>query len=344
MAVILARLARRIGWAFVVVLGVTMISFFLVHVLPGDPVRLIVGPQASTQDVARAREVYGHGGPLRVQYARFLLRLVHPGAGPTDLARKAPEHRSCASIGPVHLDLGHSFHYRRPVVDLVAAKLPKTLELAFAALLVQLAVGLGLGVTTAARRGSRWDELGASLSLLGISAPTFLTGLALQYVLAHRLGLLPYDGPGKTLGEHLLSLVLPALTLGFYGSALYARLVRAELGAALAQDHVRTALAKGASGARALVVHGLRTALVPITTLAALDLGALVGGAVVTEKLFRWPGMGQMAVESLLNRDGPVIVATVLVASTAVVLSTLLVDLIAPFLDPRIDRGPRNDG
>ena len=335
---LVTRVMRRVGWALVVVYGVTLLSFVLVHVLPGDPVRMLVGPQASAQDVARAREVYGHGGPLRVQYARFMTRLVHPGAGPTAEARKQPEHRSCAAIGPVHIDLGHSFHYRRPVVDLVAAKLPKSLELALAALFVQLAVGLGLGITTAARRGSRWDELGAGLSLLGISAPTFLTGLALQYVLAHRLGLLPYDGPGKTPGEHLLSLVLPALTLGIYGSALYARLVRAELGAALAEDHVRTALAKGASRTRALFVHGLRTALVPVTTLAALDLGALVGGAVVTERLFRWPGMGQMAVESLLNRDGPVIIATVLVAGTAVVLSTLLVDLVTPLLDPRIDR------
>ena len=341
---ILARMARRVGWALVVVYGVTMVSFVLVHVLPGDPVRMLVGPQASAADVARARELYGHGGSLRVQYLRFMRRLVHTGSGPTAETRKEPEHRSCAAIGPVHVDLGHSFHYRRPVVDLVAAKLPRSLELAIAALLVQLTLGLGLGISTAARRGTRWDELGAGLSLLGISAPTFLTGLALQYVLAHRLGVLPYDGPGKTPGEHLLSLVLPALTLGIYGSALYARLVRAELGTALAEDHVRTAIAKGASRARALVVHGLRTTLVPITTLAALDLGALVGGAIVTERLFRWPGMGQMAVESLLNRDGPVIVATVLVASTAVVLSTLLVDLIAPLLDPRIDRAPKNGG
>ncbi|MRG90638.1 ABC transporter permease [Polyangium spumosum] len=340
----LARVAQRVGWALVVVYGVTLVSFALVHVLPGDPVRLLVGPQASARDVARAREVYGHGGPLGVQYLRFLRRLVHTGAGPTAEARKDLEHRSCAALGPVHFDLGHSFHYRRPVVDLVAAKLPRSLELALAALLVQLTVGLGLGITTAARRGTRWDELGAGLSLLGISAPTFLTGLALQYLLAHRLGLLPYDGIGKTPGEHLRSLVLPALTLGIYGSALYARLVRAELGAALAEDHVRMALAKGASRARALVVHGLRTALVPVTTLAVLDLGALVGGAVVTERLFRWPGMGQMAVESLLNRDGPVIVATVLVASIAVVLSTLLVDLLAPLLDPRIDRDTKNGG
>jgi peptide/nickel transport system permease protein len=338
MRVFLGRAARRIGWALVVVFGVTMVSFFLSHVLPGDPVRMLVGPQASPRDVERAREIYGHGGSVRVRYARFLGRLVHAGPGPTAEARKLPEHKSCASLGPLHVDFGHSFHYRRPVIDLIAAKLPRSIELALASLVVSLAIGLGLGIGTAARRGSRWDELGASLSLLGISAPTFLTGLALQYALAHRLALLPYDGYGKTASEHLLGIVLPALTLGIYGSALYARLIRVELGAALAQDYVRTARAKGASRLRALFVHGLRTALVPVATMAALDLGALVGGAIVTEKLFRWPGMGQMAVEALVNRDGPVITATVLVASTAVVLSTLLVDLLSPLLDPRIRR------
>lgn len=331
----LVRAAKRIGLALVIVFGVTTLSFFVSHVLPGDPARMLVGPQASAQDVARAREIYGLDRPIGARYVRFLAHLVHPGRGPTELARKDAGHRSCAAIGPLHVDFGHSFHYRRPVIDLLTTKLPRSIELAFAALFVELLLGLGLGVTMAAQRGKRWDELGGSISLLGISAPTFLTGLALQYLLAHRLGWLPYDGYGKSAAEHLVCLVLPALTLGIYGSALHARLVRAELGAALARDYVRTARAKGASKTRALVVHALRTALVPITTMAALDLGALVGGAIVTEKLFRWPGLGQMAVEALTNRDGPVIGATVLVASTAVVLSTLIVDLLGPLLDPR---------
>jgi len=331
----LARVGKRLGWALLIVFGVTTLSFFLSHVLPGDTARMLLGPQASAKDISRATEIYGLDKPVGTRYLRFLSKLVHFGQSSQAEARKTPEHRSCATMGPVHVDLGHSFHYRRPVVDLVTAKLPRSLELALASLLVSLTLGLGLGTSTAARRGRSWDNLGSSLSLLGISAPTFLTGLALQFALAHSLGLLPYDGYGKTNTDHLRSIVLPALTLGLYGSAFYARLLRAELGAALEQDHVRTARAKGASPLRALVVHGLRIAIAPVATMAALDLGALVGGAVVTEKLFRWPGLGQMSVEALLNRDGPVITASVLVGSTAVVLSTVLVDMISPLLDPR---------
>jgi len=333
---LLARVARRLGWAVVVAFGVTTLSFFIAHVLPGDPTRMLVGPQASAKDVERARVLYGLDQPITTRYVRFWKRLVHRGEGPTAEARKSPEHRSCAALGPVHVDLGHSFHYRRPVIDLVEAKLPRSVELALAALCVQLTIGIGLGALAAARRGSRTDELAMGASLVGLSAPTFLSGLVLQYVLAYKLALLPYDGYGKTSTDHLLSIILPALTLGIYGSALYARITRDELGARLADDHVRVARAKGASWPRAIFVHGLRNALVPIATLAVLDLGALVGGAVVTEKLFRWPGMGQMAVEALLNRDGPVIAATVLVASIAVVLSTLLLDVLTYLLDPRL--------
>ncbi len=332
------RALRRLGWALVVVFGVTTLSFFLVHVLPGDPARMIVGPQASARDVAKAREVYGLDQPVWRRYARFVSKLVHVGETFAQDAPKPAEHRSCVSVGRVHIDLGSSFHYRRPIIDLVIAKLPRSFELALSSLAVALALGLSLGVSTAARRGGRWDEFGAGVALLGISAPTFITALVLQYVLAHRLGLLPYDGYGKTSAEHLASIVLPALTLGIHGSALYARLVRAELGTTLDQDYVRVARAKGASRLRTLIVHGLRTALIPVATLAVLDLGALVGGAVVTEKIFRWPGMGQMAVEAIVNRDGPLVTATVLVASTAIVIATLMVDALVTLVDPRLRR------
>jgi peptide/nickel transport system permease protein len=333
-----SRIFKRLAWALGVVFAVTTLSFFLSHVLPGDPARMLVGPQASSQDVAHARDIYGLDQPITTRYLRFLYRLVHRGERSTELARKTKDHRSCVALGPVHVDLGFSFHYRRPVLDLLSTKLPRSLELAFGALSMELLLGLGLGITMAAKRGRRWDEIGSSLSLVGISAPTFLSGLALQYIFSHRLGWLPYDGYGKSSLDHLVCLVLPALTLGIYGSALQTRLVRAELGAALDRDYVRTARAKGASQLRALFVHGLRTALLPITTTAALDLGALVGGAIVTEKLFRWPGLGQMTVEAVVNRDGPLTSGVVLVASTAVVLSTLLVDLITPLLDPRTNR------
>jgi len=202
--------------------------------------------------------------------------------------------------------------------------------------LAQLVIGVGLGLLAAVKRGTVWDDAAIGVSLVGISAPTFLLGLLLQHVFAYRLGVLPYDGAGASPGEHLRSLILPGLTLGIFGSALYARLLREELGTILGQDYVRTARAKGAAPARVLVVHGLRNALVPVATIAALDLGALLGGAVVTEKLFRWPGVGLLAVEGLLNRDAPVIFGTVMFTATAVVAATIVLDLLYVVLDPRL--------
>jgi peptide/nickel transport system permease protein len=298
---------------------------------------MLLGPQASAADVAHAREVYGLDQPLPRRYARFWGRLAHLRRGGDAPAA----HASCATLGPVHVDLGTSAYFRKPVVDLLGAKLPRSIELGLAALLVQLTLGVGAGVFAAARRGTAWDRAVVGATLVGASAPSFLLGLLLQYVLAYRLGWLPYDGWGTTPAEHARSLVLPALTLGLLGTALYARLTRDEVGGALAQDYSRTARAKGASGARVLVVHALRNALVPIATLAALDLGTMVGGAVVTERLFRWPGVGQLAVDALLNRDGPVITATVLLSSTAIVAATIALDLVHLALDPRLRRPSR---
>lgn len=342
----LGYIVKRLVWAMMLVFGITTLSFVIAHVLPGDPVRMLIGPQASARDAARAREIYGLDRPLPVTYYRYWTRLIHreeateggePAGGPRG-AGKA-EHQSCARIGVgLHLDLGYSFHYRKPVTQLLAAKIPRSLELALAALAIQLVLGVGAGVLAAARRGTRWDDIATSASLLGVSAPTFLLGLFLQYFLAYKLRLLPFDGYGATPAEHLSSLVLPALTLGIFGSALYARLVRDELGGLLRHDFIRTARAKGASEPRTLFVHALRNTLVPIATLMALDLGTLAGGAIVTEKLFRWPGVGEMAVIALLNRDGPVISGTVLFTSTAVVLSTFALDLIYVVLDPRLRR------
>ncbi|WP_437516789.1 ABC transporter permease [Sorangium sp. So ce1099] len=346
----LAHVLRRLAWAAILIAGVTAVSFGIAYLLPGDAARMLVGPQASAADLERVRTIYGLDRPVPVQFARFVRRLVHLGPardGDAGVnhdhdrarvgARGDPEHRSCAE-GPLglHVDLGYSFHYRKPVVDLLAAKAPRSVELALAALLVQLVLGLALGIVAAARRGTAWEDAALGAALLGASAPTFVIGPALQYVLAYKLRLLPYDGYGATAGEHLRSLVLPALTLGIFGSALCARIVREELRALLRQDFIRTARAKGASRLRALVVHALRNALLPLATLAALDFGAMAGGAMITEKLFRWPGVGSMAVEALQNRDGPLIVGTVLFAASAIVLATVALDLAALALDPRL--------
>lgn len=332
-------LLRRLGWTLLLIFGTTTVAFFLANVLPGDPARMLVGPQASAKDVENVRRAYGLDRPITERYVRSMSRLIH--LGPREIPKRAPEHRSCASLGlGVHVDLGYSFHYHRPVVELLAKKIPRSIELGLAALLIQLLVGTGLGAMAAQRPGTRFDEGLMAMSLLGVSVPTFLSGLILQYIFAYKLRLLPYDGYGASAAEHLTSLILPALTLGIFGTAFYARLAREELGVLLRQDFVRTARAKGASRLRALVVHAMRPALVPLATVAALDLGAMVGGAMITEKLFRWPGVGELAVEALLNRDGPVIFGTVLSASAGVVIAAFLMDLAYVLLDPRIaERG-----
>jgi peptide/nickel transport system permease protein len=340
------RLLRRLGWSVAVVWAVVTITFVLDAVVPGDPARMVAGPQASVADVARIRQTMGLDRPAPVRYALFWRRLVH--LGPSTVHRDPEDpHSTCAVVLPLgpaalHVDLGKSFQMRQPVVDVVVPRLGRTMALAFAALFVQLAIGLFSGTLAAARKGSWLDRTLVTASLFGLSAPTFLIGLGLQYVVAYRLRWLPLDGFGATALDHVRSIVLPALTLGIYGAAYYTRLVRDEVAGLLTAPWVRTARAKGASEAAVLVVHALRNGLVPIATIAGLDFGALLGGAIVTETVFRWPGLGELSVRATLNRDGPVIAACVIVTSVAVVAANLLADAAYARLDPRVSasRGP----
>ena len=233
------------------------------------------------------------------------------------------------------VDFGKSYQMRQPVAAAIAERLPRTLALTSAGVLVQVLFGLCTGVVAALRRGSSLDRALVGVSLLGISAPTFLIALSLQYVLAYKLRCLPLDGFGQTLGEHLKCLVLPAITLGVYGAAYYTRLVRDEMIVFMRQDWVRTARAKGASPWRVVVYHALRNALVLIATAVGLDFGALMGGAVVTETVFRWPGLGDSSVKATMHRDAPVLLACVVVTSTFIVASSIVVDAVASRRDPR---------
>lgn len=331
----IARLLRRLGWSVVVLWGVLTLTFFINFAVPGDPARAIAGPQARPAEVAKIRSQLGLDRSLFTQYTSFLGRLVHLAA--TD-APGEKRHAPCASIGPVHIDLGVSFQRRKPVLTLLRDRLPATLMLALAAVLVQAILGVITGVIAAVRHRTIVDSLIIAMTMLGVSAPTFLIGIGLQYVLAFRLQWLPFDGSGKTLGEQLQHLVLPALTLGLFGAAYYTRLVRDEMLSQRALDYVRTARAKGASEARVVLVHMLRNVVLPVITVIGLDLGALVGGAIVTEKLFRWPGIGSLSVDAVMERDAPVILGCVLVASVGVVIANLLVDLSFVVLDPRTRR------
>lgn len=330
------RFGQRLVWAAFVVWATVSLAFLVNHALPTDPARMIAGEQAPAEAVARIRAELGLDRPLHVQYGLFFRRLVH--TGPSAFERDDPKHGTCAAIGPVHLDLGKSYQQRRPVVTILAERAPRTLLLAFAAAIVQLVLGVAAGVVAAAKRRRPADRVAVGLSLLGISAPTFAIGLFLQWLFAVKLRLFPIDGFGETAAEHAASLVLPALTLGVFGAAYYTRFVRDEMIGELSQDYVRTARAKGLSERAVVVRHALRNATMPIVTVFGLEVGTLVGGAIITESVFRWPGIGSLSVHAMLDRDGPLIMGCVMLTSAAVVLSTLAVDLAYLVLDPRVRR------
>jgi len=332
----IGRLVKRLIWVALVVFATTTLAFVVSNVLPGDPARMVAGPQARPDDVARVRKQLGLDKPLAVQYAHYMKRLVHF----TVQTGGDAEHLTCAELGPVHLDLGKSYQQRRPVVTLLGERLPRTLWLALCAIAIQTLIGTAAGAFAAYRAKTFWDRFTIGITLIGVSAPTFLIGIALQYIFAHKLHMLPLDGFGNSLPEHIVSVVLPSVTLGIYGAAYYSRIVRDEMHDLLRRDFIQTARAKGVPEWRVVCGHALRNAAAPLVTVVGLELGALVGGAIVTESLFRWPGVGALSVGAVLDRDGPVIMGTVLITSLAVALSSVLADLLVALLDP-VARGER---
>lgn len=310
------RLLRRLAWSVFVVWATITVAFVVNNALPADPARMIAGQQAPPAAVARIRKELGLDRPLYVQYGLFLNKVVH-------------------------LDLGKSYQQRRPVTTILAERAPRTFLLAFGAAFVQAAIGVTAGVIAAANKRRTADRVAVGASLLGVSAPTFVIGLFLQWLFAVKLRLFPIDGYGETTLDHLASLVLPAVTLGIFGAAYYTRIVRDEMIGELAQDYVRTARAKGLSQRSVVVRHALRNVLVPIVTIFGLEVGTLIGGAIVTESVFRWPGIGSLSVDALLDRDGPLIMGCVIITSGVVVLSTLFVDIAYVILDPRLRRAGR---
>ncbi|MCU0683559.1 MAG: ABC transporter permease [Polyangiaceae bacterium] len=328
-----ARFARRLGASVLVIWLALTAAFFIHYALPGDPARALAGPQARPADVRRLRTQLGLDRPLWAQYTLFWRRALHRGE-PT-IARGDREHAGCVPFGRTHVDLGYSLQRRKPVVALVLERWPASLLLAACALAVQVLVGSIAGLVAALKRGSRLDHGTIAVTLLGVSAPPYLLGLGLQYVLAYRLRWLPLDGYGETWGERLVHAALPALALGAYGAALYARLVRDAVLTHLRLDHVRAAFARGASRGRVLGFHVLRNAALPLVALVGLDAGSLLAGALVTEKLFRWPGLGQLTVDAVLDRDGPVVFGCVFAGALAVVAANLAADGAKALLDPR---------
>jgi peptide/nickel transport system permease protein len=330
---------RRVIAALWVVCAVVSLAFAVEELLPGDPARMAAGVQARPADLARVRQQLGLDRPPLERYALFWARLIHVAPQRRDPASQRA-HESCRVIltlaeHELHVDLGKSFQLRQSVVDLLASRLPRTAALAASGLFLQVFVGIALGTLAAVGRGGWIDRIVSSAGVLGVSTPTFVVAFVLQLVFARELRWLPLDGYGETWSDHARSLVLPALTLGVYGAAFYARLVRDDMIILLASDWVRTARAKGLPAWRVVVIHALRNALTLVATAIGLDFGALMGGAVVTETVFRWPGLGELSLKATLDRDGPVVCGCLLATSLAVVLANVVVDLSYPLIDPR---------
>ena len=299
----------RLRHAAVVVVGVALLVFSLIHLIPGDPVEVMLGESAQPADLEALRHALGLDRPLHIQLWRYVQGLVH-------------------------FDLGTSLQSRRPVVQLLLERLPATLELTAAALLLAIMVALPLGVVAALRKNSNWDRGAMAFAILGVSVPSFWMGPLLILVFAVWLGWLPVSGH-----EGWSSLVLPAVTLGLGMSAILARMVRSAVLDTLSEDYIRTARAKGLSMASVVWRHALPNALLPVITLLGLQLGALLGGTVITETVFSWPGIGQLVVEAIQRRDYPVVQATVLFISIAYVLVNTLTDVVYARVDPRVRLG-----
>jgi ABC-type dipeptide/oligopeptide/nickel transport system permease component len=302
-------LVGRLAAAALVVLGVCTLVFLLIHLVPGDPVEAMLGEGARPADRAALTAALGLDRPLGEQYLSYLARLSR-------------------------LDLGQSFVYQRPVADLLAERLPATLTLAAVALGLALLLAVPLGVLAACRRGLALDGAAMGFSLLGSSIPNFWLGPLLILVFSLWLGWTPVSGC-----EGPASLILPALTLGTSLAAILARMVRSSVLEVLGEDYIRTARAKGLSPAAVLWGHALRNAWLPVLTLVGLQLGGLLGGAVITETVFAWPGVGSLLVEAIQGRDYPVVQGCVLLISLAYVLVNTGTDLVYAWVDPRIRRG-----
>jgi peptide/nickel transport system permease protein len=298
-------LLRRLLQSLVVLLGVSFVVFAILF-LTGDPALVLLPPDASAEDVRRFRELMGFDDPFLVQYGRFLR-------------------------GALQGDFGQSVRHGEPAFDLVLERMPATFELAGAALLLALCLAIPAGIVSAVRRNSALDYISTVVALFGQSLPTFWLGIMLILVFSVQLHLLPSSGRGTL--EHL---VLPAVTLGLFTTARITRLTRSGMLEVLGQDYIRTARAKGVSDPPVVWKHALKNAAIPIVTIVGIELGTLLGGSVITETIFAWPGVGRLSVQAIANRDYPVVQAAVFLLATTFVVVNLVVDLVYTYLDPRI--------
>jgi len=330
----LKYIMKRLLMLIPVLLGVSLIVFLIMHLFTGDPAALILGQHATQAQVAALRENLGLNDPIYLQFGKFIWQLLHG-------------------------DLGRSLMSRRPVLDDLCACFPATIELAFFSLLIATVVGVTVGVISAVKRYSFFDYLSMIGALLGVSMPIFWLGLILIIVFAVNLQWLPVAGrieiglePARITGLYLLDslltgnweamlstlrhLLLPGFALAAYSMAIIARMTRSTMLEVIKQDYIRTAHAKGLTESRVINHHALKNALIPVVTVIGLQLGFLLGGAVLTETVFSWPGLGSLTVNAILASDYPVVQGSVLLVAVVFVVVNLVVDLLYAYLDPRI--------
>lgn len=302
----MVSLLKRLLGTIPVIFGVLLLTFVLVHSIPGDPVEVMLGESAASADREVLRQNLGLDEPLPIQFFQYVAKVAQG-------------------------DLGVSIHSKKPIVDLLAERLPATMKLAALALIIAISIGVPLGIV-AALKVDRWaDNLATVLSLTVSAMPHFWLGPLLMIVFALWLGLLPVSGMDAN-----TSIILPALTLGFGLAAILTRMTRASMLEVLHEDFIRTARAKGLPEKTVILKHALRAALLPIVTVLGLQLGSLLAGTVITETVFAWDGIGRLLVESIEKRDYPVTQACVLVIALTYVFVNLLTDIIYTRIDPRV--------
>ena len=303
----LSFLARRLVWSAGVLLLASLLTFFVGYKLPADPARMIAGPNASAETVLSIRHQFGLDQPFAVQYAHFL-------------------------GGALTGDLGRSYRTEQRVLPTVLERFPYTLALALSGLAFEVLIGASVGLLAAGTKVRAVDGLASTFVLLTLAVPSFWLGILLLYLFGFRLPLFPLGGAEG--GP--ISLFLPALTLGLSGAGYYARVGRASLLEVLGEDYIRTARAKGVSAGRVMFKHAFKNALRPLVTMTGLDLGVLLGGALIIEQVFGWPGIGTLAWQAVQSVDLPMIMGTVLFSALCIVVSSVLVDVLYRWIDPRI--------
>jgi ABC-type dipeptide/oligopeptide/nickel transport system permease component len=299
---------KRLLHSVFVLVGISLVVFIILH-LTGDPAALLMPMDATPEQVAQFRKEMGFTDPLVLQYWRFFQ-------------------------GTLHGDFGISFRHSQPALGLVLERMPATIQLTAAAMIIALVIAIPVGILSAIRRNSILDHVGMTGALLGQSTPVFWLGVMLILIFSVTLRWFPSSGRGTV--EHL---ILPAVTLGMFTMARTARMMRSSMLEVLGQEYMKTAKAKGLSPSIVILKHAMKNALIPVVTIIGMELGTLLGGAVITETIFAWPGVGRLAVQAIYNRDYPVVQAAVFILATIFVLVNLAVDILYTYLDPRVQLG-----